>query len=163
MAERSTVEAVTAFGAGLLFAIGLGIAGMTNPAKVLGFLDLGGDWDPSLLLVMGAAVPVHAVAWWILRRRGGPLLGGPVPRRPAPIFDARLLGGSALFGVGWGLAGVCPGPGVVSAVTGGSGLLFVGGLALGVAASRLVAKPPALEEREPEPTVPEDTAIVPSA
>jgi len=135
--------------AGALFAVGLGVSGMTNPAKVLGFLDLGGDWDASLLLVMGSAVPVHALAWGYLRRRGGPVLGGSAPGMPAPVFDARLLGGAALFGVGWGLAGVCPGPGVVSLAAGGGAWVFVPAMALGVLLSRFVAKRPAMEERDP--------------
>lgn len=143
MTERA-LPAV-AFGSGLVFAIGLGVAGMTRPERIRGFLDLFGEWDPSLLFVMAAAVPVHALAWWFLARRGAPLMGGRNPGRPAPVFDARLIGGAALFGVGWGLAGVCPGPAVVGVVTGGGALVFFPAVLAGVALSRLVAKAPAME------------------
>ena len=92
MSDRTVRHALAGLASGLLFALGLGLSGMTNPDKVLAFLDLGGDWDPSLLLVMGAAVPVHAVAWWALKRRGAPLLGGEIPARPAPVIAALMLG-----------------------------------------------------------------------
>ncbi len=101
-----------AFLSGLVFAAGLGLAGMTQPAKVLAFLDIGGAWDPSLAFVMVGAIAVHAVAWQIATRRGIVIV---VPK----AIDARLVGGAALFGVGWGLSGWCPGPAVVAM---GSGL-----------------------------------------
>ncbi len=145
MPSRARLRPFVAFAAGLVFAAGLGISGMTRPEKVRAFLDLGGDWDPSLLLVMGAAVPVHAVAWWILRRRGGSLLGGAAPGMPAPVFDLRLFGGAALFGVGWGLAGACPGPAVVSIAAGGGAFIFVPAMLAGVALSRFVAKRPVMD------------------
>lgn len=132
--------------AGLLFAAGLTISGMTRPEKVLAFLTVGADWDPSLLLVMGAAVPVHALAWMLLRHQRAPLLGGKVPVMPAPVFDARLLGGAALFGVGWGIAGVCPGPAIVSLAAGGGALVFVPAMLAGIALSRVFARKPATEE-----------------
>ena len=109
---------LTAFIAGLLFAAGLGLGGMTQPAKVFGFLDIAGSWDPSLAFVMLGAIAVHATA---VRR---------ILRRPAPLFavrfalptrrdiDARLVVGAALFGAGWGLVGYCPGP-AVAALGGG--------------------------------------------
>lgn len=140
------VDRVVAFFAGLTFALGLGLSGMTNPEKVLGFLDLRGDWDPSLLLVMGAAVPVHALAWRVLRRHGRALLGGSPPPMPKPIFDVRLIGGAACFGAGWGLAGACPGPAVVNLATGGGAFVFVPAMLAGVLLSRLVARKPAFEE-----------------
>ena len=146
MSDRTVRHALAGLASGLLFALGLGLSGMTNPDKVLAFLDLGGDWDPSLLLVMGAAVPVHAVAWWALKRRGAPLLGGEIPARPAPVIDARLVGGAALFGVGWGLSGVCPGPGVVNLAAGGGGLVFIAALMRGVGLSRFGGKRHAGEE-----------------
>lgn len=146
MSDRTIRHALAGLGSGLLFALGLGVAGMTSPDKVLAFLDLGGDWDPSLLLVMGAAVPVHAVAWRLLQRRGAPLLGGEIPARPAPVIDGRLVGGAALFGVGWGLSGVCPGPGVVSLAAGGGATVFVGAMLVGVLLSRAVVKRHAVEE-----------------
>lgn len=113
-----------AFGTGLLFALGLGISGMTHPSKVLGFLDFGGipagTWDPSLALVMGGGVLVNLVFFQLALRRGAPWLASSFSL-PAPTrIDAALVGGSALFGVGWGLGGFCPGPALVSAVTGGA-------------------------------------------
>jgi uncharacterized membrane protein YedE/YeeE len=107
-----------AYASGLLFALGLGISGMTHPAKVLAFLDFTGDWDPSLALVMGGGVVVNLVFFHLALRRGAPLLA-PSFSLPSPTrVDAALVGGSALFGIGWGLGGFCPGPAVVSAVTG---------------------------------------------
>lgn len=96
--------------AGALFGLGLAVSGMTNPDKVLNFLDLAGNWDPSLALVMGGAllVAVPGFAW--VRRRERSLVGDPLPPPPSATIDRRLLLGSALFGIGWGLAGYCPGP-----------------------------------------------------
>ena len=107
-----------AYVCGLLFAVGLGISGMTHPSKVLGFLDFAGDWDPSLALVMGSGVLVNFVFFRMATRRGAPLLAPSfyLPTRTA--VDASLLGGAALFGAGWGLGGFCPGPAIVSVVTG---------------------------------------------
>lgn len=134
MAERAKILAGLA--SGLVFALGLGVSGMTRPDKVLAFLDLGGAWDPSLLLVMAAAVSTHALAWWALGRRGAPLVAGQVPRpSPAPV-DGRLLGGAAIFGVGWGLSGICPGPAIVSLASGLHALVFAAAMALGVLVAR---------------------------
>lgn len=104
----------TYFLAGLLFALGLVIGGMTQPQKVLGFLDVFGDWDPSLLFVMLGAVGIHSLSYRIIMRRASPLLANDfrIPKRQD--IDARLLGGAALFGIGWGLAGYCPGPVLVA-------------------------------------------------
>ena len=100
--------------AGLLFGLGLTISGMINPAKVLGFLDLAGHWDPSLAFVMGAAIPGAAAGFALARRRGTPLwapaFAGPTKTR----VDAQLVGGAVLFGIGWGLVGYCPGPALAS-------------------------------------------------
>jgi uncharacterized protein len=100
----------SSFVAGLLFGLGLVISQMVNPAKVLAFLDIFGSWDPSLALVMGAAVAVSALGYAVANRRGRPVLA---PRLEIPTrrdLDSRLIIGAALFGVGWGLAGLCPGP-----------------------------------------------------
>src|SRR5882762_3440136 len=114
------------FTAGFVFGLGLLVSGMANPAKVLGFLDLAGAWDPSLALVMAGAVAVAAGAFALMKKRTRTLLGTPVllptPRR----IDRRLILGSLVFGVGWGLAGICPGPALVLAGTGSAkGLVFL--------------------------------------
>lgn len=98
---------------GLIFGIGLIVSGMTDPAKVLGFLDLAGAWDPSLALVMGGAIAVGLVAFAIAKQRTRSLLDLPMQLPTARQIDRRLVGGSLTFGVGWGLAGICPGPAVV--------------------------------------------------
>ncbi|MCP3021736.1 DUF6691 family protein [Cupriavidus basilensis] len=119
---------------GLVFGLGLILAGMANPDKVLGFLDLAGRWDPSLALVMGGAIAVGVVAFGIARRRAVSLLGLPM-QLPAPRrIDRRLLGGSLLFGVGWGLAGICPGPALVLLGAGAwQGAVFVLAMLAGMA------------------------------
>lgn len=96
--------------AGALFGLGLAVSGMTNPDKVLNFLDVTGRWDPSLALVMGGALLVSTPGFLWLRRRGRGLAGATLPAPPSQRIDARLLVGSLLFGVGWGIAGYCPGP-----------------------------------------------------
>ncbi|ERH60850.1 DUF6691 family protein [Pseudomonas simiae] len=109
---------VTAFIAGLLFGLGLLLAGMANPTKVLAFLDIAGAWDPSLALVMiGAiAVAIGPLTW--ARRHSRSLLGVPMQLPAKRGLDRRLVGGSLLFGIGWGIAGVCPGPAVAILLTG---------------------------------------------
>lgn len=100
--------------AGAVFGIGLIVSGMANPAKVLGFLDLAGPWDPSLAFVMAGAILVGAVAFMFARRRTQSLLGLQMRMPTATQLDRRLLGGSLLFGIGWGIAGFCPGPALVA-------------------------------------------------
>ncbi|WP_028226644.1 YeeE/YedE family protein [Paraburkholderia ferrariae] len=120
---------LNAFVCGLVFGLGLILSGMANPAKVLAFLDLAGHWDPSLAFVMAGAVVLAALGFRLARSRGTPM-PSPAGRR----VDARLVGGSLLFGLGWGLAGFCPGPALVSA---GSGQprawLFVAAMLAGMA------------------------------
>lgn len=106
--------------AGLVFGIGLIVAGMTNPAKVQGFLDLAGRWDPSLALVMGGAVLVALPAFRYAARRERSLLGAPMRLPPAGVVDRRLVLGALTFGAGWGLAGFCPGPVLASLASGGA-------------------------------------------
>lgn len=109
---------LTAFIVGVLFAVGLAVSGMTQPQKIINFLTLGPDWDPSLLFVMIGALGVHLVTYPLIRRRRSPLLDTMwhVPTRQD--LSPRLIGGSALFGLGWGLAGYCPGPAVTSLASG---------------------------------------------
>ena len=108
------MQTFTAFAVGLVFGIGLLVSGMANPAKVLGFLDLAGAWDPSLALVMAGAIAVGASGFAFARRRRETLLGTPMNLPSATQIDKRLILGSLLFGVGWGLAGFCPGPALVA-------------------------------------------------
>ena len=124
---------------GLLFALGLGLSGMTRPVKVTAFLDVFGAWDPSLAFVMGGAILVHLpfVAW--LRRRRPGLIG------PHGAIDGRLIAGAAVFGVGWGLSGLCPGPAFV-ALAGGSAsvAIFVVCLFVGIALANALLRSGAL-------------------
>ena len=130
---------ISAFTSGLLFGLGLIISQMVDPAKVLGFLDVLGNWDPSLAFVMGGAVVVSALGYAIAKRRGAPVLA---PRLEIPTrrdLDPRLLGGAALFGVGWGLAGLCPGPALVALTFGPREVFaFVAAMIVGMAVFRLV-------------------------
>ncbi len=106
--------ALSAFATGLIFGIGLIISGMTDPSKIIGFLDLTGSWDPSLAFVMGGAVVVGFIAFRFARRRETAYLGGAIQLPAGRQIDRRLVIGSLAFGIGWGLAGYCPGPAVVS-------------------------------------------------
>jgi len=122
---------------GLLFGVGLMVSGMTRPDKVVAFLDLTGDWDPSLALVMLGAIGVHALAYRLVPRLGAPALGGRFGIPTRRDVDVRLLAGAALFGAGWGLSGYCPGPAVTSAATGTADVLIVlGAMFAGMAAHR---------------------------
>ena len=114
---------------GLVFGLGLIVSGMANPAKVLGFLDLAGHWDPSLAFVMAGAIAVGSVAFLAARRRSMSLLGAAMRLPSSREIDRRLVMGSLIFGVGWGIAGFCPGPGLV-ALGMGEGKAFVFVLAM---------------------------------
>jgi uncharacterized membrane protein YedE/YeeE len=119
--------------AGALFGVGLLISGMTQPAKVIGFLDVTRHWDPSLAFVMGGAVMVYAVAFRTIVGRRAPWFGGQFHLPSRRDIDAPLIAGAALFGIGWGLAGLCPGPGIVTAAAGTStGLAFVAAMIVGM-------------------------------
>jgi uncharacterized membrane protein YedE/YeeE len=104
--------------AGLLFGLGLILSGMTDPTKIQGFLDLGGTWDPSLAVVMAGAILVAAPAFAVARRRSRSLLDNPMRLPTSQTIDAQLVWGSVAFGAGWGLAGFCPGPALISASAG---------------------------------------------
>ncbi|KGE77447.1 DUF6691 family protein [Halomonas salina] len=108
------MRSVMAYIAGLLFGLGLAISGMTDPARVLGFLDVAGDWDPTLMFVLGGAVVTHFVGYRLAMRRPHPLFASAFQLPTRRDLDGRLLGGAALFGVGWGLSGYCPGPAFAS-------------------------------------------------
>lgn len=108
------MHALSAFLVGLIFGIGLIVSGMTDPSKIISFLDLTGRWDPSLAFVMGGAVVVGLIAFRVARRRTAAFLGGAMHLPTAQQIDRRLVLGSLAFGVGWGLAGYCPGPAMVS-------------------------------------------------
>lgn len=120
--------------AGCLFGVGIIVAGMSNPAKVLGFLDLTGEWDPSLMLVMVGAIAVGLLAFGVAKKRPVSFLGLPMQLPTARNIDFKLVLGSALFGIGWGMAGICPGPALVLVGFGGSSKIFyfIGGLLFGM-------------------------------
>lgn len=119
--------------AGLVFGLGLIVSGMANPAKVLGFLDLAGSWDPSLAFVMAGAIAVGAVAFTVANRRARSFLGAEMRLPSGRQIDRRLVLGSALFGMGWGIAGFCPGPALVSLGMGEvKALVFVAAMLLGM-------------------------------
>ena len=137
------MNAVSAFVVGLLFGVGLILSGMTDPSKVIGFLDLAGAWDPSLACVMGGAILVGFVAFRLARTRTESFLGGAMHLPTARYIDRELILGSLAFGVGWGLAGYCPGPAVVALGAGqDKAVVFViamiAGMALYEAADRLL-------------------------
>jgi len=124
---------ITEFFVGLLFGVGLLLSGMTDPSKVLGFLDLFGTWDPSLALVMGGAIAVGFVAFAVARKRTTSFLGGAMHLPKASQIDKRLLMGGLLFGAGWGLAGFCPGPGIVAMAAGEiKAAVFVAAMVVGM-------------------------------
>ncbi|MBX3130940.1 MAG: YeeE/YedE family protein [Polyangiaceae bacterium] len=124
---------------GLVFGLGLVLSGMTQPAKVIAFLDVTGQWDPSLAFVMVGAISTHWLLYRFIMKRPSPLLASAYAIPSRQRIDARLLGGSALFGVGWGLGGYCPGPGLASAgALSGQALLFVGAMLAGMGVFELV-------------------------
>ncbi|TXH04557.1 MAG: YeeE/YedE family protein [Nevskiaceae bacterium] len=134
-----------AFTAGLVFGIGLLISGMTDPARVLAFLDVAGAWNPALALVMGGAVAVTLPAFAYARRHGHTLGGAVLTLPDRKTLTPQLLIGSALFGIGWGLSGVCPGPAILIALSGQwQPLLFLASVAAGIGLHRVL-----LASREP--------------
>ena len=126
---------IVAFVAGLIFAVGLGLAGMTNPNKVLNFLDITGDWDPSLALVMGAAILVYMPVYRRVHKAAAPKFADQFVWPTSQDIDTRLVLGSILFGVGWGIAGFCPGPAIVATASGSLPVLaFFAAMLLGMLA-----------------------------
>lgn len=119
--------------AGLVFGLGLIVSGMANPAKVLGFLDLTGNWDPSLALVMGGAIGISFFAFLFAQKRSRSLIGADMRLPAGRDIDRRLVVGGLLFGVGWGIAGFCPGPGLVALGMGEvKALIFVASMLTGM-------------------------------
>ena len=134
---------LTALLAGLVFGLGLILSGMANPAKVLGFLDVAGSWDPSLALVMLGAIAVGLLAFTAARRRTKSLLGLPMRLPSSTDIDGRLLGGGLLFGIGWGIAGFCPGPALVAVGMGElKAVVFVVAMLLGMGIYELLERRP---------------------
>ena len=132
-----------AFASGLVFAVGLGISGMGQPAKVLAFLDVAGAWDPSLLLVMGGAIAVHFGFAQRAKRSVAPVLAPSFALPPSGTLTKSLFAGSALFGVGWGLAGYCPGPAVLAIASGNAvPLTFVAAMLAGMLLHRAFIRSP---------------------
>jgi uncharacterized membrane protein YedE/YeeE len=145
------IRSVTAFACGSFFGIGLGLAGMTQPDKVIAFLDLADQWDPSLAFVMLGAIAVHLVAYRLIVRRSSPILASEffIPTRQD--VDARLLLGAGTFGVGWALGGYCPGPGFVTVGAGfGQGLVFLVAMTVGMLALHAI-----------DPSTRQDSSAVP--
>ena len=125
---------------GALFGAGLVIGGMTDPRGVRGFLDVFGDWDPSLAFVMGGALAVMAIAWRVRERMNKPLFGATFALPDRTDLDVQLIGGSALFGIGWGLAGLCPGPALANLSLAFSQVApFIAAMLVGMAGHRLLA------------------------
>lgn len=134
---RRTIEFVV----GLVFGWGLLLSGMTDPGKVQGFLDLFGHWDPSLALVMGGAIAVGIFAFALARRRSSAILGGPIRLPASNEIDRRLIAGSLIFGAGWGLAGFCPGPGIVAMAAGEiKAAVFVAAMLVGMLGLQLLER-----------------------
>lgn len=127
------MRAISALFIGILFGLGLTISGMINPAKIIAFLDVAGRWDPSLLVVMAAALAVSFVGYRIVLARRAPLFGAAFQLPTKTTIDKPLIVGSALFGVGWGLAGLCPGPAISAAALGNGDIyIFLIALAAGM-------------------------------
>lgn len=145
-------QIIAALAAGALFGVGLVVAQMTDPLKVLGFLDVLGDWDPSLAFVMGTAIPVTALGVALGRRRERPLLAPQFAKRPGKAIDSALVIGAVLFGAGWGIVGYCPGPAMASLGNGSwQTAVFVLAMLTGMAAFRLLPNAAAIS-RAPPPT-----------
>jgi uncharacterized protein len=134
--SRVWKQGLLGLAAGALFGVGLVLGGMTRPRKVIGFLDFGGNWDPSLACVMLGAVSVHFLGYRVVQGRAAPLLADEFALPTRRHIDARLVLGAAVFGIGWGLAGYCPGPGLVSLASGNLGaVVFVGTMLVGMLAA----------------------------
>ena len=135
------MRAFLALLSGVVFGFGLALSGMMNPARVRGFLDIFGHWDPTLAFVMGGALIVMAIAWRVQKRMARPVVCEDFSLPGTSLIDARLIGGAALFGVGWGLAGLCPGPAIASlAANFAPALIFVAAMIAGMVLYRLAER-----------------------
>nr|WP_137676373.1 DUF6691 family protein [Parerythrobacter lutipelagi] len=133
------LRAFIALLSGVIFGLGLAISGMMDPTRVRGFLDILGDWDPTLAFVMGGALLVMAAAWFIQRRLHTPVACDSFSLPGTRLIDGQLIGGAALFGIGWGIAGLCPGPAIASLATNFvPAAIFVAAMATGMVVHRLV-------------------------
>lgn len=122
-----------ALASGALFALGLMVSDMVNPARVLGFLDVAGAWDPTLAFVMGGALVPMAIAWRVAASGTRPIAGAEFPGPASRLIDGRLIGGAALFGAGWGLVGFCPGPALTALGTGNAeAMVFTAAMVTGM-------------------------------
>ena len=144
------MSTIAALLAGLVFGLGLIVSGLADPAKVLGFLDLAGAWDPSLGVVMAGAIGVGSVGFALAKRRTRSVLGQEMKLPTARHIDRRLVGGSLLFGIGWGIAGFCPGPGLVALGMGeAKALAFVLAMLAGMGLFELLERRGTLRRRQP--------------
>jgi len=135
------MQRISEFVVGLLFGLGLMLSGMTDPSKVVGFLDLWGQWDPSLAFVMGGAILVGFFAFAVAKKRTTNFFGGALHLPPSTEIDKRLIWGNVMFGMGWGLAGFCPGPALVSMAAGqDKALVFVLSMIFGMIAYELIQR-----------------------
>lgn len=133
----------------LLFAVGLGIGGMTNPNNIIGFLDIFGDWQPALLLVMVGAIGFHSITYYFITKRSSPIFEDTFHLPKLKEIDKRLIIGSAIFGSGWGLGGFCPGPAITSLVLLDTHIfVFVGSMILGIALFQYIYKPLCMGEKQ---------------
>lgn len=139
--KKSPMRYLSALVCGLLFGLGLILSGMTNPAKVTGFLDIAGSWDPSLGMVMGGAILVGLLSFPFAKFRRHSVLGEPMQIPTSTHIDGRLVGGGLLFGIGWGLAGYCPGPALASVASAERGpIIFVLAMLAGMGAFELIER-----------------------
>ena len=155
---------LVSFLSGLVFALGLGISGMTQPAKVIGFLDFTGNWDPSLAFVMVGAIMVHALLYRLIRRRSSPLFAPTFAIPTRTDIDLRLVGGATLFGIGWGIGGFCPGPALTSLASGHSTvLIFVAAMITGMYLYKLTERLQARPAGTPRPGAVSSPAPAPAS
>ncbi len=125
--------------AGTLFGVGLTVSQMVNPAKIIGFLDIAGDWDPTLAFVMAGGLIAAIPGYYLARKRGEPFLGGVLRIPTSRTVDAKLIIGSLIFGVGWAISGLCPGPAIAGLSVGGTqSFIFAAAMAVGMIAFRFV-------------------------